>query len=162
LPFDHGFPARLVVSGLYGYVSATKWLREIELTTWEAFDGYWVPRGWSKEGPIKTASRIDVPRAGDRLVAGTVPIAGVAWSPSIGIAEVEVQVDGGPWERATLGPVAGEDTWVQWHLAWDATPGDHELRVRATDAAGTTQTGEIAEPAPDGATGWHTRRVRVS
>ncbi len=162
LPFDHGFPARLVVSGLYGYVSATKWLREIELTTWEAFDGYWVPRGWSKEGPIKTASRIDVPRDGDRPAAGRIPIAGVAWNPSIGISVVEVQVDDGPWERATLGPVAGEDTWVQWRLDWDATPGDHELRVRATDAAGATQTGEIAEPAPDGATGWHTRRVRVS
>lgn len=162
LPFDHGFPARLVVSGLYGYVSATKWLREIELTTWEAFDGYWVPRGWSKEGPIKTASRIDVPRAGDRLVTGTVPIAGVAWNPSVGISRVEVQVDDGPWEQATLGPVAGEDTWVQWRLDWDATSGDHELRVRATDTAGVTQTGEMAEPAPDGATGWHTRRVRVS
>jgi len=162
LPFDHGFPARLVVSGLYGYVSATKWLREIELTTWEAFDGYWVPRGWSKEGPIKTASRIDVPRADDRPTAGRVPIAGVAWSPSIGISRVEVQVDDGPWEHAERGPVAGEDTWVQWRLDWAATPGDHELRVRAVDGAGVTQTGEIAEPAPDGATGWHTRRVRVS
>jgi DMSO/TMAO reductase YedYZ molybdopterin-dependent catalytic subunit len=162
LPFDHGFPARLVVAGLYGYVSATKWLREIELTTWEAFDGYWVPRGWSKEGPIKTASRIDVPRASDRLAAGRVPIAGVAWSPSVGISKVEVQVDDGPWREATLGPVASEDTWVQWHLDWDAAPGTHVLRVRATDADGITQTGEIAEPAPDGATGWHTRTVRVA
>ncbi|MFP5488309.1 MAG: molybdopterin-dependent oxidoreductase, partial [Acidimicrobiia bacterium] len=161
LPADHGFPARLVVSGLYGYVSATKWLEEIELTTWEDFDGYWVPRGWSKEGPIKTQSRIDVPRSGANLAAGAQPIAGVAWAPNRGIDRIEVQVDDGPWRTAELGDVASTDTWVQWHLAWDATPGDHEIRVRATDRSGETQTSTETDPTPDGATGWHTRRVSV-
>ena len=162
LPADHGYPARLIVAGLYGYVSATKWLEEIELTTWESFDGYWVPRGWSKEGPIKTASRIDVPRSGDAVAAGRQAIAGVAWAPTRGIRGVEVQVDDEPWQPAELGPVASADTWVQWHVTWDATPGEHRLRVRATDGDGITQTEEPRPPAPDGATGWHTRRIRVT
>nr|MBA3287491.1 molybdopterin-dependent oxidoreductase [Acidimicrobiia bacterium] len=162
LPADHGYPARLIVAGLYGYVSATKWLEEIELTTWEAFDGYWVPRGWSKEGPIKTASRIDVPRSGARLVAGPQPIAGVAWAPSRGIDLVEVQVDDGSWQRAELGRVASGNTWVQWRLEWEAEPGEHIIRVRATDGDGVTQTEETAAPAPNGASGWHSRQVRVT
>lgn len=162
LPIRHGFPARLVVSGLYGYVSATKWLREIRLTTWEAEDGYWMPRGWSKEGPIKMASRIDVPRRRDPLTAGPVIVAGIALSPSIGISAVEVQVDEGPWHRTQLGEVASEHTWVQWWWSWDATPGDHLLQVRAIDANGLVQTAERADPAPDGASGWHQRRVTVS
>ena len=162
LPVAHGFPARLIVSGLYGYVSATKWLDRIELTTWEDFDGYWVPRGWSKEGPIKTASRIDVPASGAELSAGTVAVAGVAWAPNTGIRTVEVQVDDGSWQEARLAGTASEHTWVQWVLEWEATPGDHVLRVRATDAEGVVQTGDIAEPAPDGATGWHSRRVSVA
>ncbi len=162
LPADHGFPARLVVSGLYGYVSATKWLESIELTTWEDFDGYWVPRGWSKEGPIKTMSRIDVPSNDAELVAGPQPIAGVAWAPNIGIERVEVQVDDGGWIEAELGRTASDDTWVQWHLAWDATPGRHRIQVRATDATGYTQTAVRADPAPDGATGWHFRDVTVA
>lgn len=161
LPADHGFPARLVVSGLYGYVSATKWLESIDLTTWEDFDGYWVPRGWSKEGPIKTMSRIDVPSSGAALVEGPQAIAGVAWAPNIGIERVEVQVDDGDWLVADLGRTASDDTWVQWHVAWDATPGDHRIQVRATDSSGSTQTDRTASPAPDGASGWHSRDVTV-
>jgi DMSO/TMAO reductase YedYZ molybdopterin-dependent catalytic subunit len=161
LPVDHGFPARLVVAGLYGYVSATKWLREITLTTWEEFDGYWVPRGWSKEGPIKIASRIDVPSSGSSVPAGPTAVAGIALSPSVGISAVEVQVDGGVWNVCELGAVASENTWVQWHYEWDAEPGRHELRVRAIDAEGVVQTAESAPPAPNGATGHHRRTVSV-
>lgn len=162
LPAEHGFPARLIVSGLYGYVSATKWLESIELTTWEDFDGYWVPRGWSKEGPIKTMSRIDVPSSGAALATGPQPIAGVAWAPNVGIERVEVQVDDGQWMDAELGRTASDDTWVQWHVAWDAPRGDHRIRVRATDSSGSTQTDRTASPAPDGATGWHSRDVTVA
>ncbi len=125
LPALHGFPARLIIAGLYGYVSATKWLDAIELTTWEGFDGYWVPRGWSKEGPIKPASRIDVPRSGAKVAAGTQPIAGVAWAPTAGVQRVEVQVDDGSWREAELGEAASGNTWVQWYLDWDAAPGEH-------------------------------------
>ena len=160
LPVDHGFPVRLVVAGLYGYVSATKWLREIELTTWEDFDGYWIPRGWSKEGPIKTSSRIDVPRSGSTLDAGRQAIAGVAWAPPGGITAVEVSIDD-EWFPATLGEAASGNTWVQWVYEWEATPGEHRIRVRATDADGVTQTEDSARPAPDGATGWHSRTVNV-
>jgi DMSO/TMAO reductase YedYZ molybdopterin-dependent catalytic subunit len=161
LPPRHGFPARLVVSGLYGYVSATKWLSAIELTPWEDVDGYWIPRGWAKEAPIKTASRIDVPRGGSRLAPGPTAVAGVAWAPTRGISGVEVQVDDGPWEECELGEAANEHTWVQWRLVWDAPPGDHVLRVRAIDGDGDVQTSEVASPAPDGATGLHARRVGV-
>ena len=162
LPTRHGFPARLVVAGLDGYVSATKWLREIELTTWDGFDGYWISRGWAKDGPIKTMSRIDVPGGGDRLAPGRTAIAGVAWAPSRGVSAVEVRVDDGEWQQCRIGDVASENTWVQWLYEWDATPGDHAISVRATDAQGDVQTGDVTSPAPDGATGWHTRRVRVS
>jgi DMSO/TMAO reductase YedYZ molybdopterin-dependent catalytic subunit len=161
LPAAHGYPARLVVAGLYGYVSATKWLREIELTTWEGFDGYWIPRGWSKLGPIKVASRIDVPRE-RRLAAGRQAVAGVAWAPTAGIRSVEVQVDGGAWQRCELGAAASGDTWVQWYLDWDATPGEHVLRVRATSVDGSVQIEEPSRPAPDGATGYHQRKVEVA
>jgi DMSO/TMAO reductase YedYZ molybdopterin-dependent catalytic subunit len=161
LPAVHGFPARLVVAGLYGYVSATKWLDSIKLTTLEDFDGYWIPRGWSKDGPIKTASRIDVPTSGSSVDAGPQAVAGVAWAPIGGVSKVEVQVDDGPWSEATLGEVASGNTWVQWYLPWDATSGEHKIRVRATNAAGDTQTEQERSPAPDGATGWHTRSVRV-
>jgi DMSO/TMAO reductase YedYZ molybdopterin-dependent catalytic subunit len=162
LPIVHGFPARLVVPGLYGYVSATKWLSEIELTTWEGFDGYWVPRGWSKEGPIKTQSRIDVPRSGAAVRAGPVAVAGVAWAPTRSVERVEVRVDGEPWRPARLSGQLSENTWVQWVLTWDAEPGDHELAVRATDGNGEPQTAERAAPAPSGATGHHTIRVTVA
>lgn len=162
LPRRHGFPARLVVSGLYGYVSATKWLSEIRLTTLEDEDGYWIDRGWAKEAPIKTQSRIDVPRGDDRLVAGTVAIAGVAWAQNRGISRVEVRVDREGWHEAALGRVASDDTWVQWHLAWDMPAGDHVIEVRATDADGVTQSAERVPPVPDGAEGWHSREVRVA
>ena len=161
LPVDHGFPARLIVAGLYGYVSATKWLAEIELTTLDGFDGYWIPRGWSKDGPIKTASRIDVPRADMFLRPGRHPIAGVAWAPVQGVAAVEVQVDDGPWMAARLGDTTSGNTWAQWVVDWDATPGAHILRVRAIGRDGVTQTEQVAPPIPNGASGWHSRRVRV-
>ena len=161
LPVIHGFPARLVVAGLYGYVSATKWLRRISLTTWDEFDGYWIDRGWAKEGPIKLTSRIDVPRSGARPDPGRHAIAGVAWQPIIGIAAVEVQVDDDPWQTAGLGDATSGNTWVQWHLPWDATSGRHRIRVRATNNDGEVQTEEHADPAPDGASGWHTRTVQV-
>jgi DMSO/TMAO reductase YedYZ molybdopterin-dependent catalytic subunit len=163
LPLRHGFPARLVVSGLYGYVSATKWLERIELTTLDGFDGYWIPRGWSKLGPVKTQSRIDTPRSGAALDGGeTVAIAGVAWAPSVGIDLVEVQIDDGGWREAELGDSLGEHSWRQWLLRWEPTPGEHRIRVRATDSDGITQTSELAPPAPNGATGWHTISVTVT
>ncbi|MDX5318940.1 MAG: molybdopterin-dependent oxidoreductase, partial [Actinomycetes bacterium] len=161
LPFEHGFPARLVVAGLYGYVSATKWLSEIELTTWDAFDAYWVPRGWSKEAPVKTQSRIDTPRTGTRLSAGERAIAGVAWAPHVGITRVEVQLDEDPWQEAELAESLDRNSWRQWRLVWNPEPGVHVIRVRATDASGYTQTDERTPPAPDGATGHHIVRVTV-
>jgi DMSO/TMAO reductase YedYZ molybdopterin-dependent catalytic subunit len=162
LPFEHGFPARLVVPGLYGYVSATKWVTELKVTRFAADEGYWTPRGWSAKGPIKTASRIDVPRAGRGVKAGTVAVAGVAWAQHRGISKVEVQVDDGPWQQATLAAEPTVDAWRQWVLMWAATPGTHEIRVRATDATGATQTDQQAPPDPDGATGWHTVQVDVT
>ena len=161
LPREHGFPARLVIAGLYGYVSATKWLEEIRLTTWEGFDSYWVPRGWSKRGPIKTQSRIDVPRGGSRIRAGRVAVAGIAWAPTRSINRVEVQVGDGPWVEADLSNNMSVNSWRQWVYAWDATPGNHRIRCRATDGTGYTQTSEIRPPAPDGATGWHTIEVNI-
>jgi DMSO/TMAO reductase YedYZ molybdopterin-dependent catalytic subunit len=162
LPLKHGFPARLVVPGLYGYVSATKWLTEIELTRLEDFDSYWVHRGWAKEAPIKTQSRIDTPGSGASLRAGRVPVAGVAWAQTRGIRRVEVRVDDGPWRATRLGAGASDDTWRQWVLEWDADPGDHTLSVRATDREGGTQPEDREPPIPDGATGWHTIDVSVS
>jgi DMSO/TMAO reductase YedYZ molybdopterin-dependent catalytic subunit len=161
LPVRHGFPARLVVAGLYGYVSATKWLSQLELTTWDGFDAYWIPRGWAKDAPIRTQSRIDVPTSRTTLRPGPVPIAGVAWAPNVGIASVEVQVDDGPWQQAELSEPLSDDTWRQWLLMWDATPGLHRLRVRATDRTGATQPEGPRPVLPDGAEGWHTRRVTV-
>jgi DMSO/TMAO reductase YedYZ molybdopterin-dependent catalytic subunit len=161
LPAVHGFPARLVVPGLYGYVSATKWLSSIELTGWDDVDGYWIPRGWAKEGPIKTQSRIDVPAPGSRVPAGRRPIAGVAWAPTRGIERVEVRVDDGPWQEAELAAPLDIDCWRQWFLPWEATPGQHVLAVRATDGAGEVQTDERTPVAPDGAAGRHTIRVVV-
>ncbi|MGK2849725.1 MAG: molybdopterin-dependent oxidoreductase [Candidatus Limnocylindrales bacterium] len=158
LPPAHGYPARLIVPGLYGYVSATKWLKELEVTTWEAFDGYWVPLGWSKEGPILTQSRIDTPRGS--TAAGRVAIAGVGWAPDRGIGKVEVAIDGA-WREAQLSTPISDATWVQWVVSWDATPGDHVLQVRATDGEGVVQEELSSPPAPDGARGWHTVRVRV-
>jgi DMSO/TMAO reductase YedYZ molybdopterin-dependent catalytic subunit len=162
LPVEHGFPVRMVVPGLYGYVSATKWLASLELTTFAAFDAYWVPRGWSQQAPIKTGSRIDRPRSGNSVNAGQVVVAGVAWAQHRGISKVEVRVDGaGEWHQATLANVASVDTWRLWSWTWNATKGDHTLEVRATDNAGEVQTGDVAPPAPNGATGWHQIGVTV-
>jgi hypothetical protein len=162
LPFDHGFPARFVVSGLYGYVSATKWLSEIELTRLEDFDAYWIPRGWAKEAPIKTQSRIDVPGAGGGVRLGEVAVAGIAWAPDRGISRVEVQVDDGEWDDTEISAPLSRDTWVQWLYNWDAqSDGVHTLRVRATDGDGVTQTAEEVPPRPDGASGYHSIDVRV-
>jgi DMSO/TMAO reductase YedYZ molybdopterin-dependent catalytic subunit len=165
LPVDHGFPARLIIPGLYGYVSATKWLKEIELTTLDAFDGYWVPLGWAKEAPILTQSRIDTPRNGAGLTGGqTVPIAGVAWAPDRGVSGVEVSIDGEPWQSAELSDPLNDATWVQWKLPWTlpGAGGRHRIQVRATDGNGDVQTAEMTPPAPDGARGYHTIDVSVS
>ena len=162
LPRQHGFPARLIVPGLFGYVSATKWLSELELTTMEAFDGYWVPLGWSKEAPILTQSRIDRPERGASIPAGTYTFAGLAWAPDRGIARVEVQVDEGEWREASLSTPISDTTWLQWRIDWDATPGDHRVRVRATDATGETQAEAETRPDPDGARGWHAVRFSVA
>jgi DMSO/TMAO reductase YedYZ molybdopterin-dependent catalytic subunit len=159
LPLEHGFPVRMVVPGLYGYVSATKWVVSLKVTTFAEDAGYWTPLGWSAHGPIKLSSRIDVP--GGSVSAGTVAVAGVAWAQHTGIGGVEVQVDGGPWNRAELAATTGPDTWRQWRYAWDATPGEHRLTVRATDAKGALQVAAEAPPAPDGATGYHSVRVTV-
>ncbi len=159
LPPSHGYPARLIVPGLYGYVSATKWLKELELTTLEAFNGYWVPLGWAKEAPILTQSRIDTPKSG--VDAGQVPIAGIAWAPDRGISKVEVAIDG-EWRDARLSTPISDETWVQWVTDWAATPGKHVISVRATDGDGVVQEEILTPPAPDGARGWHTVSVNVS
>jgi DMSO/TMAO reductase YedYZ molybdopterin-dependent catalytic subunit len=163
LPVAHGYPARLIIPGLYGYVSATKWLSEIELTTWDGFDGYWIPRGWAKEAPILTQSRIDTPRGGATVAAGAVPIAGVAWAPDRGVDKVEVAIDGGEWQEAQISDPLNDSAWVQWVLPWSAPAGsgEHEIKVRATDGSGEVQTADTTPPAPDGARGHHTIKVRV-
>jgi len=162
LPLEHGFPVRMVVPGLYGYVSATKWVTDLEVTRFDRATAYWTSRGWSDHGPIKLESRIDVPRTGQTVRAGETTIAGVAWQPHVGVSAVEVQVDDGPWQPAELAPAISADTWVQWRLPWRAAAGQHTLRCRATSADGTVQTASVAPPAPDGATGWHTVGVTVS
>jgi DMSO/TMAO reductase YedYZ molybdopterin-dependent catalytic subunit len=161
LPFDHGFPVRMLVPGLYGYVSACKWLRDLELTAFDDFDAYWVRRSWAREAPIKTQSRIDTPRPFASPKAGRVVVAGVAWAQHRGIARVEVRVDGGPWENAALAAETSRDTWRQWSWPWQATPGNHSLEVRATDRAGDTQTERRTDTVPDGATGLHSVVVTV-
>ena len=162
LPAAHGFPARLVVPGLYGYVSATTWLTEIELTTWGGFDGYWIPRGWAKEGPIKTQSRIDVPADGTQIEAGPTVVAGVAWAGTRDVARVEIRRTGatdGEWVEAEITEPLGDATWVQWRAEIDLPEGPSQLQVRATDAEGMTQSSDRVPPRPDGAEGWHTIRV---
>jgi DMSO/TMAO reductase YedYZ molybdopterin-dependent catalytic subunit len=155
LPIDHGFPVRMVVPGLYGYVSATKWLVDLEVTRFDQVEAYWTRRGWSEKGPVKTQSRIDVPRNGSGVKAGSVRVGGSAWAQHTGIARVEFQLDGGPWQQAELGGVPSVDTWVQWAGDAEVEPGDHTLVVRATDRSGYTQTSVPADVVPDGATGWH-------
>ena len=161
LPFEHGFPVRMVVPGLYGYVSATKWVTDLKVTTFAQDQGYWVPRGWSERGPVKTESRIDVPHSGDRVSAGNVAVAGIAWAQHRGIKVVEVRVDNGAWQPARLADEPSIDSWRQWVLPWHAVTGSHTITVRATDTDGVTQTQTQAPPAPDGATGWHTITVSV-
>ncbi|TLM85020.1 oxidoreductase [Pseudarthrobacter sp. NamE2] len=161
LPLEHGFPVRLVVPGLYGYVSATKWVTELKVTTFADDAGYWTPRGWSERGPIKMSSRIDVPRKGRPVPAGTVMFGGVAWAQHTGIAKVELRVNRGPWRETEFSPGISVDTWYQWKLGVDLGPGQHEVQVRATDLAGKTQDEEQRPVAPDGATGFHTVRVDV-
>jgi DMSO/TMAO reductase YedYZ molybdopterin-dependent catalytic subunit len=158
---EHGYPARLIIPGLYGYVSATKWLAELELTRFDAFQAFWIPRGWAAKAPILTQSRIDVPAFGATVPAGRTPIAGVAWAPDRGIRAVEVNVDGTGWVPAKLSTPISSSTWVQWLYAWEATPGAHAIEVRATDGTGEVQTESRSAPAPDGARGHHRIQVQV-
>lgn len=164
LTLEHGFPVRTVVPGLYGYVSACKWVVDFEVTRFDEVDAYWTERGWSEQGPVKIASRIDVPGDGDSVAAGRVVVAGVAWMQHTGIAGVAVSVDDGAWQEAELGGLVhpkrpNRDTWVQWRIVLDLPAGDHTLKVRATDLEGRTQTGKEVDPVPDGATGWHTIEI---
>ncbi len=163
LPTKHGYPARLIVPGLFGYVSATKWLAEIELTRFDRFDGYWIPRGWDREAPVTTQSRVDTPKKGSTVAAGVpLGVGGVAWAPVRGIETVEVSIDDGTWEQATLGEEYEGSTWRQWRHEFVPTPGEHLIAVRATDTDGFTQSGDKALPGPNAATGWHTVTVTAS
>ncbi len=162
LPLEHGFPVRMIVPGLYGYVSATKWVVDLEVSRFDAFEAYWTTRGWAERGPVKVASRIDVPASGDDVTAGTVAVAGVAWAQHRGIERVEVRVDDGSWQPARLADVPSADTWRQWIYEWDAEPGDHTLQVRAVTADGEVQTSEQAPPAPNGSSGRHGIDVHVT
>ncbi|MFF0269808.1 molybdopterin-dependent oxidoreductase [Kribbella sp. NPDC004536] len=162
LPFEHGFPVRMVVPGLYGYVSATKWIVDFEVTRFRDFSAYWTNRGWSVEAPIKTSARIDVPKGFANLKAGPTIVAGVAWAQHRGISKVEVRIDDGPWQPATLAPADTTDTWRQWTYRWNATPGTHKLTVRATDGNGELQTDHQAAPRPNGSSGLHNTVVMVT
>ncbi len=162
LPLEHGFPVRMVVPGLYGYVSATKWVTELKVTTFDADEAYWTPRGYAAQAPIKFASRIDTPRAGKPVVAGTVAVAGVAWAQTVGIDRVEVRIDDGDWQSATLSNPINSDTWVQWMMPWEATAGTHYVEVRAINKNGETQTEERTPIAPDGSSGWQRVLLTVS
>jgi len=161
LPIEHGFPVRSIVPGLFGYVSATKWVVDFEVTRFEDVAAFWTQRGWSEQGPVKIASRIDVPRSGADVDPGRLDVGGLAWKQHTGIAAVEVALDGGAWERVALAEAPTDDTWVQWTATLDVTPGDHTLRVRAIGRDGDVQTGALADVVPDGATGWHTVDFRV-
>lgn len=168
LPIAHGFPARLVIAGLYGYVSATKWLEQIEITDWDGVDGFWQPRGWAKYGPVKTQSRIDTPTQGGQQPAGAMTIAGVAWNPGFGIEQVEVGFtnaetqDSTQWFVAELAEVETDETWVQWRFDWDGPAGDWFIQSRATDKSGFTQSPIPVAPAPNGAEGYHTIAIRTA
>ncbi|WP_310528207.1 molybdopterin-dependent oxidoreductase, partial [Nocardioides sp.] len=162
LPIEHGFPVRTIVPGLYGYVSATKWVVDYEVTRFSEVAAFWTQRGWSEQGPVKIASRIDVPRNGADVATGDVTVGGLAWAQHTGIAAVDVAVDGGEWQPAELAQTPNEDTWVQWALTVSLDEGEHELRVRATDKDGLEQTGVRRDVVPDGSTGWHTIQVSAS
>jgi DMSO/TMAO reductase YedYZ molybdopterin-dependent catalytic subunit len=159
---EHGFPVRMVVPGLYGYVSATKWVVELEVTRFSDFSAFWTERGWAPQGPVKTQSRIDVPRAGERVKEGNVALGGIAWAQHTGIAAVEIRIDNEAWQQANLAEDATIDSWRQWSYVWAAEPGAHRIQVRATDRSGQTQTAEEADVLPNGATGWHTIDVDVA
>ncbi|MBI3223652.1 MAG: molybdopterin-dependent oxidoreductase [Mycolicibacterium cosmeticum] len=162
LPVEHGYPVRLVVPGLYGYVSATKWVVDLELTRYDRAEAYWTRLGWSEKGPIKTQSRIDVPRSGADVPKGPARFGGVAWAQNRGVRAVEVRIDDGPWQPATLGAAYSNDTWRLWSFDWQAEqPGLHDISVRATDNTGAVQTADLADVVPDGATGWHTVNFAV-
>ena len=163
LPQAHGYPVRVVIPGLYGYVSATKWVADMEFTTFGAFSAYWVKQtpAWSQQAPIKTESRIDVPKRSSTVAAGQVTIAGVAWAQHTGIEAVEVGIDG-VFYQARLPAQDTIDTWRQWYYVWDAAPGPHVLQVRATDQSGYTQTAIKHRTDPNGATGYHTITVNVT
>jgi DMSO/TMAO reductase YedYZ molybdopterin-dependent catalytic subunit len=162
LPVEHGFPVRMLIPGLYGYVSACKWLTRIEATTYAAVDAYWVERRWAADGPIKVASRIDTPAALRSFPAGRRAIAGVAWAQTRGIARVEVKVDDQDWAEAELSPEVDADLWRQWVLPYDFHSGSHTLTVRATTADGEVQTDARAAPFPAGSSGWHSVQVVVA
>lgn len=163
LPVEHGYPARLVVAGLYGYVSATKWVTDLELTRFDRAEAYWTRQGWAPRGPIKTESRIDVPKRGQRVAAGPTTFGGVAWAQNRGVKGVEVQIDDGPWQPAQLGTAYSGQTWRLWSLPWQANrPGSHTITVRATDNTGAVQTSDQAPTVPDGATGWHSVNFTVA
>jgi DMSO/TMAO reductase YedYZ molybdopterin-dependent catalytic subunit len=162
LPLDHGFPVRMIVPGLYGYVSATKWLVDIELSTFDAFDAYWIRRGWAQQAPVKTQSRIDRPGSDREVPAGPVTVAGVAWAQGRGIRSVEVRVDDGEWLPAQLSRQVDADLWRQWVVRHDFAPGSYQLTVRATSAEGDVQTQERAEPFPAGSSGLHSIRVTAT
>ena len=162
LPPEHGFPVRMVVPGLYGFVSATKWLTDLELTTFAQAQAYWRERGWGTLAPIKTQSRIDYPKPFATVPAGRVPVAGIAWSQPTGISRVEIRADGGVWSEAELSTEVSGDTWRMWKIDLDLGPGSHAVQVRATDRDGVVQPEERAEPIPDGATGWHSTMFTVA
>ncbi|HKS01271.1 MAG TPA: molybdopterin-dependent oxidoreductase, partial [Arthrobacter sp.] len=162
LPLEHGYPVRMVVPGLYGFVSATKWVVDLEVTRFADSKAYWTNRGWSERGPIKTMARVEVPKSFATVPAGKVAIGGTAWAQTRGITKVEVQVDGGTWADAVLAEEASVDTWRQWSFIWDAQPGPHYIKVRATDGTGDVQTGKRADPVPNGASGWQSVMVTVA
>jgi hypothetical protein len=161
LPLEHGYPVRMVVPGLYGFVSATKWVVDLEVTRFADSKAYWTDRGWSERGPIKTMARVEVPKSFAQVAAGKVAIGGTAWAQTRGITKVEVQIDDGPWTEAVLSTEASVVTWRQWSFEWDATPGPHYIKARATDGTGEVQTDKRADPVPDGASGWQSVMVTV-
>jgi DMSO/TMAO reductase YedYZ molybdopterin-dependent catalytic subunit len=163
LPIEHGYPARLVVPGLYGYVSATKWVVDLELTRFDRATAYWTRYGWAPRAPIKTESRIDVPKGDQKVPLGPVVFGGVAWAQNRGVRAVEVRIDDGEWQPAEQGASYSNETWRLWSFPWQAkSPGKHAITVRATDNTGAVQTADRASPAPDGATGWHTVNFTVA
>ncbi|GAA2783012.1 molybdopterin-dependent oxidoreductase [Crossiella cryophila] len=162
LPAEHGFPVRMVTPGLYGYVGATKWIVEAEVTTFADFEPYWIRRGWGRLGPVKTQSRVDRPNGFAKVPAGRVVVAGTAWAQHTGVSTVEVRVDGGPWRTATLSAESTVDTWRMWRAEFDLAPGGHTVECRATDRSGYTQTAQRADVVPDGATGWHSKFFTVT